>query len=96
MIHRVLFHHFNLIFSLGDFENMGYRGEIDDSFSEELMIEPDISLDYDDIEDTSDGTDGEARTFIQNSLMCSFCSSHFDNQEQLLDHLRVSDLAVIQ
>ena len=56
------------------------------------MIEPDISLDYDDIEDTSaeeaeNGT--SSRNFIQNSLMCSFCSSHFDNQEALLDHLRV-------
>jgi hypothetical protein len=47
-----------------DFVNMGYLGEEDDTEeeevmddSEEVMIEPDISLDYDDIEEMEDRTE---------------------------------------
>ena len=74
-----------------EFENMGYAGEdedeenMDEEASEEMTIEPDISLDYDDIEEMGEPGDqfGKSTTFYT----CSFCLVKYGEQSSLLDHL---------
>ena len=74
-----------------EFENMGYAGEEDDAFedSEEMMIEPDIRLHYDDAEDIAVS---EQESEVQQSEViytCSFCSVKYNQQSLLLDHLNI-------
>ena len=83
-----------------DFVNMGYDGDSEDGeeASEEMMIEPDISLDYDDIEELEDEGEREGEEqhpttdpleYSQLSILtCSFCSCQYDSQVELLEHLR--------
>ena len=75
-----------------EFENMGYIGEeedmeedMEDEASEEMMIEPDISLDYDDIEEVSEP--GEQLVKSTTFYTCSFCLVKYSEQSSLLDHL---------
>ena len=80
--------------------NMGYVAGEDDEYSEEMMIEPDISLDYDDIEEMLEEEEGEpdqsasALTIItaqkpvsSTIFTCSFCNVKYSQQPMLLEHL---------
>ena len=69
-----------------EFENMGYvddeeEEEESEEDSEEMMIEPDISLDYEDIE----AEEGEES--LNMFYTCSFCSTKYSQQSLLLEHL---------
>ena len=74
--------------------NMGYDPEDGDNDSEEMMIEPDISLDYDDIEELMDETEGEDKSILtaqkpvsSTIFTCSFCNVKYSQQTMLLEHL---------
>ena len=70
-----------------DFVNMGYDGDSEENEdSEEMMIEPDISLDYDDIEEVEEGQD-EGVEGPGSLYTCSFCSCQYGDQASLLEHL---------
>ena len=72
-----------------DLVNMGYTGEEDefDEDSEEMMIEPDISLEYDDIEE-SDEPISTAQKPVSNTIFtCSFCNVKYSQQPMLIEHL---------
>ena len=80
---------------MDELTNMGYDPEEDDNDSEEMMIEPDISLDYDDIEELMDeNEEGEAKSILtaqkpvsSTIFTCSFCNVKYSQQTMLLEHL---------
>lgn len=80
--------------------NMGYIAEEDDDEdddSEEMMIEPDISLDYDDIEELIEEPEAQqshsitiltAQKPVSTTIFtCSFCNVKYSQQPMLLEHL---------
>ena len=80
--------------------NMGYIAEEDDEDdddSEEMMIEPDISLDYDDIEELIEEPENQqthsitiltAQKPVSTTIFtCSFCNVKYSQQPMLLEHL---------
>jgi hypothetical protein len=80
--------------------NMGYIAEEDDDEdddSEEMMIEPDISLDYDDIEELIEEPEAQQshsitiltahRPVSTPIFTCSFCNVKYSQQPMLLEHL---------
>ena len=71
-----------------DFVNMGYTGEDDDEDdSEEMMIEPDISLEYDDIEETDEPISTAQKPVSNTIFTCSFCNVKYSQQPMLIEHL---------
>ena len=83
--------------NMEELTNMGYiAGEEDEmTDSEEMMIEPDISLDYDDIEELMDETEEDGARSILTAqkpvsstiFTCSFCNVKYSQQAMLLEHL---------
>ena len=81
--------------------NMGYIAEDDDEDddSEEMMIEPDISLDYDDIEELIEEPEAQLKSTHSITILtaqkpvsttiftCSFCNVKYSQQPMLFDHL---------
>ena len=70
-----------------DLVNMGYTGEEDEDYSEEMMIEPDISLEYDDIEETDEPISTAQKPVSNTIFTCSFCNVKYSQQPMLLEHL---------
>ena len=72
-----------------DLVNMGYTGDEDefDEDSEEMMIEPDISLEYDDIEETDEPISTVQKPVSNTIFTCSFCNVKYSQQPMLLEHL---------
>lgn len=72
-----------------DLVNMGYTGEEDefDEDSEEMMIEPDISLEYDDIEETDEPISTVQKPVSNTIFTCSFCNVKYSQQPMLIEHL---------
>lgn len=71
-----------------DFVNMGYTGEDDDEdYSEEMMIEPDISLEYDDIEENDEPISTIQKPVSNTIFTCSFCNVKYSQQPMLIEHL---------
>ena len=83
--------------NMEELTNMGYQPEEDeeDNDSEEMMIEPDISLDYDDIEELMDENEEvDAKSILtaqkpvsSTIFTCSFCNVKYSQQTMLLEHL---------
>ena len=73
-----------------DFVNMGYTGEEEedaDDDLEEMMIEPDISLEYDDIEEADEPISTAQKPVSTSIFTCSFCNVKYSQQPMLLEHL---------
>ena len=85
--------------NMEELTNMGYdpeeEEEEEDNDSEEMMIEPDISLDYDDIEELMDeNEEDDAKSILTAQkpvsttiFTCSFCNVKYSQQAMLLEHL---------
>ena len=71
-----------------DLVNMGYTGDDDDDMDgEEMMIEPDISLEYDDIEENDEPISTAQKPVSSSIFTCSFCNVKYSQQLMLIEHL---------